>query len=181
MKMAKSLGHLIEVLREAADPSPTRTQSTDSLKKRGLKALEKTPSGRSAGPSDRGLVMYGAIDFVPPKSVQAAAKKGLELRKKREALRDAGEIGRSDSLGGTDIGVGRAIQLSSGGPVTPRAIRRIANYLSRHRGDSAAEGFGDDDMPSPGYVAWLLWGGDPAVKWSEGVLAKMDAADKKAK
>jgi hypothetical protein len=30
-----------------------------------------------------------------------------------------------------------------------------------------------------GYIAWLLWGGDPGRSWAEKVCRQMDAADKK--
>jgi hypothetical protein len=156
------------MLVEAGDSvSPTIQVSTDALMKRGLKPLGKTPSGAS---SDE--VSSGRGGYPVPKQVAAAAKKGLELRKKREALQKAGKIGASESLGGTDIGVSRAVQLADGGKVSLSSVKRMAAYFSRHEVDKKGEGFGDDSEPSPGYVAWLLWGGDPAAGWVKRVLAK---------
>jgi len=138
--------------------------------KRGLKPLGKTPSGAS---SDE--VASGRGGYPVPKQVSAAAKKGLELRKKREALQKAGKIGASESLGGTDIGVSRAVQLADGGKVSLSSVKRMAAYFSRHEVDKKGEGFGDDSEPSPGYVAWLLWGGDPAASWVKRILAKEES------
>jgi hypothetical protein len=163
-----NFARLGKLLVEAGDSvSPTVQVSTDALMKRGLKPLSKTPSGAS---SDE--VSSGRGGYPIPKQVQAAAKKGLDLRKKREALQKAGEIGSSASLGGTDIGVARAVQLADGGKVSLSSVKRMAAYFTRHESDKQADGFGDDSEPSAGYVAWLLWGGDPAAAWVKRVLAK---------
>ena len=159
------------MLVEAGDSvSPTVQVSTDALMKRGLKPLSKTPSGASSDET-----VGGRGGYPVPKQVQAAAKKGLDLRKKREALQNAGKIGAAESLGGTDIGVSRAVQLADGGNVSLSSVKRMAAYFSRHAVDKQAEGFGDDSEPSAGYVAWLLWGGDPAEAWTKRVLAKEES------
>ena len=116
---------------------------------RALKALERTPSGRDAGPR-------GASVGLPPKAVQAAALKGLKIRASMPPSR----------RGGTDIGVGRAIQLALGRPISERAIRRMRAYFSRHARDERPywDAPGDE---TKGFQAWLLWGGDPGQKWAE--------------
>ncbi len=167
MKFAR-LGRLLV---EAGDEvSPTVQVSTKSLVKRGLKPLGKTPSGASSDET-----VSGRGGHAIPKQVQAAAKKGLDLRKKREKLQRSGKIGSSESLGGTDIGVARAVQLADGGNLSLSSMKRMAAYFSRHAVDKKAEGFGDDATPSAGYVAWLLWGGDPAEAWVKRVLAKEES------
>ena len=164
MKFAR-LGRMLV---EAGDAvSPTVQVSTDALMKRGLKPLGKTPSGASSDET-----VSGRGGYPVPKQVAAAAKKGLDLRKKREALQKSGAIGASESLGGTDIGVSRAVQLADGGKVSLSSLKRMAAYFSRHSADKKAEGFGDDTTPSAGYVAWLLWGGDPAEAWAKRTLSK---------
>ena len=109
--------------------SATRDYATDKLLKKGLKALEKTPSGRSSGDSGKADVggKYKSLNFTPPGSVKAAAKMGLDMRRLREKLAQDGKIGKSESLGGTDIGVARALQLSKGTAITPRAVRRMSS------------------------------------------------------
>ena len=48
------------------------------------------------------------------------------------------------------------------GPVSAADITAISSYFKRHVVDKDAEShkWGDVNDPSPGYVAWLLWGGD---------------------
>lgn len=79
--------------------------------------------------------------------------------------------------GFTDVGRRRAAQLANGEPVSVRTIRRMANYLSRHQGDSKAEGWrpGEDGYPSPGRVAWAAWGGDPAIPWTARIIRSEEA------
>jgi len=90
--------------------------------------------------------------WAPPQAVQRAAEKGLELRRKF-------------SRGGTEIGVARARDLSNGKRIPPETITRMLSYFARHEVDKEAENFGNDENPSPGYIAWLLWGGDPGYAW----------------
>ncbi|MFQ6547552.1 hypothetical protein AADZ90_006305 [Aestuariibius sp. 2305UL40-4] len=107
---------------------------------------------------------YDHIDFVPPGDVAEAAEKGLKLRD---------EFGR----GGTDVGVARARDLKNKARLTPDTIERMVSYFARHEVDKSAEDFGNDDDPSAGYIAWLLWGGDPGKDWAEGVKDQMEKAD----
>ena len=90
--------------------------------------------------------------WTPPQAVQRAAEKGLELR-------------RQFNRGGTEIGVARARDLSNGKRIPPETINRMLSYFARHEVDKEAENFGNDENPSPGYIAWLLWGGDPGYAW----------------
>jgi hypothetical protein len=48
------------------------------------------------------------------------------------------------------------------------------SFFSRHEVDKKAEGFnaGEEGFPSPGRVAWDLWGGDAGFRWS---TSKRDA------
>jgi hypothetical protein len=88
----------------------------------------------------------------PPKSVATQAKRGLDLREKH---------GR----GGTEVGVRRARQLGDQQPVSDKDIKDIYSYFARHTVDKDGEGWASRTDPSAGYIAWLLWGGDPAERW----------------
>ena len=103
-----------------------------------------------------------APDLTPPAAVAKAAKQGLELREK---------FGR----GGTEVGVDRANQLAARKRVSEADIAAISSYFKRHSVDKDAKAheWGDLDDPSPGYVAWLLWGGDAGEKWADAVKAKL--------
>ena len=145
-------------------------------------AVDTTPSGRSAGPREDESVgtRYSESWFVPPAEVRKNALRGLELRKKRERTVRV-DPSSGSGPGGTWIGVGRAIQLATEDYVPPRDIRRIVNYGSRHKVDRKAKGFGDEDKPTNGFIAELLWGNDESEQtaslWAEGVLRKMRDAD----
>lgn len=106
---------------------------------------------------------YADIDFKPPQAVADQAAKGLDLRK---------EFGR----GGTEVGVARARDLKARKDIAPDTIKRMVSYFARHKVDKRAKNFGDADNPSAGYVAWLLWGGDPGKTWCEKIKSQMEKA-----
>ncbi len=101
--------------------------------------------------------------MTPPAAVAAAAKKGLDLREKF-------------NRGGTEVGVKRAHDLAARKAVTAEDVTHISSYFARHTVDKAAKAheWGDDADPSAGYIAWLLWGGDPGRKWVDELKAKLD-------
>lgn len=83
-----------------------------------------------------------------------AAEKGLAFRE---------EFKR----GGTRIGVTRAHQLAKQQHVSFDIVKRMLSYFQRHEVDKQAENFGNNDNPSAGYIAWLLWGGDAGYQWAK--------------
>lgn len=90
-----------------------------------------------------------------PKAVRDAAMKGLRLSYK-------------NNYGGWEFfGIARAIQLALVPKVPLRTRERMVRYLEAHEKDKAGSNFGNDAKPSRGYMAWLNWGGDPAVAWNE--------------
>lgn len=101
------------------------------------------------------------IDLTPPESVAKAAAKGLKLRQ---------EFNR----GGTQIGVARARDLSHRKPLSADTVKRMKSYFARHAVDKQANGFGDKDNPSAGWIAWLLWGGDQGKDWCERKQAELE-------
>jgi hypothetical protein len=97
----------------------------------------------------------------PSAKVAEAAARGLRLREK---------FGR----GGTEVGVRRAHQLKDREAVSDADIKSIYSYFARHTVDKQGEGWADRRDPSAGYIAWLLWGGDPAEAWIGRLHAKLD-------
>ena len=93
-------------------------------------------------------------NYIPPLKVAQNGLKGLELR---------GKFKR----GGTHIGVARAQELSARGYIEPETIKIMVSYFARHEVDKKAKNFGNEDNPSAGYIAWLLWGGDEGKVWAE--------------
>ncbi len=100
----------------------------------------------------------------PPATVARQAERGLKLRE---------EHGR----GGTEVGARRARQLSNREPVSPRDIKSMYSYFARHQIDKRGKNWGDKDKPSAGYIAWLLWGGEPGKTWIDGLRARLDRDD----
>lgn len=89
-----------------------------------------------------------------PKAVQNAAKKGLELRKKWKR----GGIGPGQTTA----------KLLASGKFPKNRIKKMFSYLSRHEVDKKSKRWKEgmpDGGPSPGEIAWLLWGGDPGFRW----------------
>lgn len=84
-----------------------------------------------------------------PKGVTDAADKGLQLR--REYRR-----------GGTSVGMNTARQLTTRYEIPLKKVLHIAKYFPRHAGDNLDQ----KNPPSNGYIAWLLWGGDPGRRWA---------------
>ena len=118
---------------------------------------------------------YSKINFKPPKEVRDVAKKGLEFRKKfhRGGLssQEAGKLGIGS-------GIIRAVNLSNGKNVSPRTIQRMHNYFSRHASDKKS-GWSNPKNPTNGYIAWLLWGGNPGKIWANKILREIKKADAK--
>ena len=110
------------------------------------------------------------MPYDPPATVAAAARRGLELR---------AEYGR----GGTAVGVARARDLSNRRPVSDETIRRIVAYFTRHEVDldAPAAKRGHPDFPSPGYIAWLLWGGDAGRAWARRIVRQQARIDRLTK
>ncbi|MGP1357691.1 hypothetical protein [Roseicyclus sp.] len=103
------------------------------------------------------------IDLTPPEPVAEAAEKGLELRRKFDR-------------GGTQVGVARARDLQNRRTLSERTIARMVSYFRRHEVDRRAANFGNDEDPSPGYIAWLLWGGDEGRAWAERMKDRLERA-----
>jgi hypothetical protein len=96
--------------------------------------------------------MEKAESHTPPKSVQAAASRGLKLRE---------EYGR----GGTQTGISRARDLSGGKGIPLETIRRMKAFFDRHEKNKNTP-----PEEGNGKIAWLLWGGDAGRTWAEGIV-----------
>lgn len=105
----------------------------------------------------------------PPEAVQRAFRQGLDLYAR--------------GLGGEGLRpetVAWARRLARGEAITPEKARKMTAWFARHgaspgevaaRKRQAAElARGTLRGKAPALVAWLLWGGDPAVTWSRGLV-----------
>jgi hypothetical protein len=103
---------------------------------------------------------------VPPKGAQAAAARGLELRR---------EFGR----GGTMVGVARARDISNGKNLSESTVRRMKAYFDRHEVDKQGKDWDNTERPSNGKIAWLLWGGDAGRTWATMLVNRWNKEDGK--
>jgi hypothetical protein len=92
-----------------------------------------------------------------PKAVSAAAERGIRLN---EAV---------NNKCATQVGKVRAQQLAQGKPISEETIKRMFAYLSR-----AKEFYNPNDTEACGTISYLLWGGEPALGWSERKLAQIE-------
>ncbi|MEY5060561.1 MAG: hypothetical protein RIS45_482, partial [Planctomycetota bacterium] len=133
----------------------------------GIGGLDIGPMGAEtqdeAQPFGKDRFALSDVDLTPTEEMANAAKRGLELRKKH---------GR----GGTEVGVARARDLSNRKTLSPSTVRRMNSYFARHEVDKQGEGWGED---SAGYIAWLLWGGDPGKAWAKRKDKELDRAEGK--
>ena len=88
-----------------------------------------------------------------PQAVRDAAERGIRLNE---------EVGNKCA---TQVGKIRAQQLANGEAVTILTVKRMYSYLSR-----AAEYYNPNDDQACGTISYLLWGGEPALRWAERIL-----------
>ena len=102
------------------------------------------------------------IGLVPSVGMAAAAKRGLKLH----------EDGRSGD-GLKPETVARAKRIAAREELTPDHVREMRAWFRRHKVDKRP-GWNKAGEETPGYTAWMLWGGDPAWRWSEAKVAQME-------
>ena len=109
-----------------------------------------------------------SIDFSVPKGVKKELQKGLKWHAEGKS---------GDGL--LPATVSWARRMVNGDPISPEKARKMRAWLARHETDKTGEGFkpGQKGFPSPGRVAWALWGGDPAVSWSAKIVRQIEAAE----
>lgn len=107
-----------------------------------------------------------ADTYTPSSGMKSAARRALKW--KEEGHR-----------GGTRIGLTRANQIVSGEGLSASTVKRMFSFFSRHEVDKKATGFnsGEEGFPSPGRVAWDLWGGDSGFSWSRQKVSSMKKSE----
>ena len=99
-----------------------------------------------------------AEGYAPTDGMVEEAQRGLAWRE---------EYGR----GGTEIGVARARDIVNRRNLSLDTVNRMVSYFARHEVDKDGQGWspGQDGYPSPGRIAWALWGGDAGRTWAEAI------------
>jgi HK97 family phage portal protein len=171
----------LETVRALADDMQAEAVRAEKLYKAGIidRAEAKRIAGLEAVPEDEGQLHPTAIPVQSTGGFEGAAVRSYEMKfRPTEAMRTAAQRAldwKAEGFdGGTRIGLARANQIVNGEKLSEDTILRMYSFFSRHEVDKQAEGFnaGEDGFPSPGRVAWDLWGGDAGFRWS---TAKRDA------
>lgn len=156
----------------------------DSLTPKDYWRLEGKPdqAGMAPAPPASELAKaekYSHINFKPPAGVASAASKGLDYREKGGGGGlTPGEAGEQ----GVGSGVARATSLKNRQNQSPETVRRMKRFFARHEKNKTIDPkYKDEPWKDKGYVAWLLWGGDPGKAWADKIVRQMDAADEKVK
>jgi HK97 family phage prohead protease len=119
---------------------------------------ENPPAAAAPQPENR---EESAVSLVPTAGMAAAAKRGLKLH----------EDGRSGD-GLKPETVARAKKIAAREGLTEDHVREMRAWFRRHKVDKRP-GWNKAGEETPGYTAWMLWGGDPAWRWSEAKVAQM--------
>ena len=112
--------------------------------------------------------------FKTTQAMRNAARLGLELRRK---FGRGGLTTREAGRQGIGSGVARATAIANGKDIPIETVRRMRAYFARHAVDKRARGWGSRTDRSAGYIAWLLWGGDPGRRWADRIVAAYDKGD----
>ena len=115
------------------------------------------------------------MSYKVPKDVQAAAKKGLMLRRMQPKSKKAGLDPRQAHAQGIGSGVARARDLIKG-TVSYETVKRMRAYFDRHRGNYKLDK-GKDPIDDKGYVAGLLWGGEAGKQWANKIIKGQEISE----
>jgi hypothetical protein len=140
----------------------------DSSQTANVNSQQGAPSGiPSVGSGKKKVrVEKAAKSYSPNDGMKSAARRALAW--KEEGKR-----------GGTIIGVTRANQIVNGTNLSESTVKRMYSFFSRHEVDKRATGFssGEEGYPSPGRVAWDLWGGDAGFSWSRRIANSLSKSE----
>ena len=171
----------LETVRALADDMQAEAVRAEKLYKAGIidRAEAKRIAGLEAVPEDEGQLHPTAIPVQSGGGFEGAAVRSYDVKfRPTEAMRTAAQRAldwKAEGFdGGTRVGLARANQIVNGEKLSEDTILRMYSFFSRHEVDKQAEGFnaGEEGFPSPGRVAWDLWGGDAGFRWS---TSKRDA------
>ena len=108
--------------------------------------------------------------FTVPQAVRAAAKRGLEARKKHGR-------GGLDTRQAKKEGVGSGVQRASNliqGTVTYATVKRMLAFFNRHKAFKEHH----SDPTSAAKISWDLWGGTPGYNWAKRIVRQEEDVKK---
>ena len=178
----------LETVRALADDLAAEAERAERLYKAGIidRAEAKRIAGLEAVPQDEGQLHPQAIPVqttdAPIPEIRSFDMKYRPTSGMKEAAQRALDWKAEGFDGGTRVGLARANQIVNGEQLSEDTILRMYSFFSRHEVDKKAEGFnaGEDGFPSPGRVAWDLWGGDAGFRWATSKRDQMQGEEGKS-
>ena len=175
-------------MRALADDLAAEAERAERLYKAGIidRAEAKRIAGLEAVPEDVGQLHPEAIPVqttdAPIPEIRSFDMKYRPTASMKEAAQRALDWKAEGFDGGTRVGLARANQIVNGEQLSEDTILRMYSFFSRHEVDKKAEGFnsGEEGFPSPGRVAWDLWGGDAGQTWSSAKRDTLNRIDDEA-
>ena len=119
--------------------------------------------GAAEVPLEAATEARAAVSLKPTAGMASAARRGLKLH----------EEGKSGD-GLKPETVARANRLARREEMNEDWVREMNAWFARHETASKSPGWDTPGKEKPGYVAWLLWGGDPAKNWSARKAKQLD-------
>lgn len=101
-------------------------------------------------------------DLTPNRGMQGAAQRGLRLYE--------------DGKGGDGLvpaTIADARKMAERQALSEDKVRRMPAWFARHEADKRP-GWDSPGEETPGFVAWLLWGGDAGRRWAESKVRQLD-------
>ena len=142
----------------------------DEMKARRFSELTKVdapPAGD--GESDDSEEERADANLRPSAGMASAARRGLRLH----------EEGKSGD-GLKPETVARAKKIAARESLTEDHVREMNAWFARHESASKSPGWDTPGAEKPGFVAWLLWGGNAAQRWSAAKVAQMDRQEERS-
>lgn len=174
-------------VRALMDDRQAEAERAERLYKAGVADLAeaKRIAGLEATDDMVGVMHPSAASVVPQEPEIPAAVRSIDMKSHpTESMQDAARRAlrwkAEGKPGGTRVGLARAHQIDNGELISEDTILRMYSFFRRHEVDKEAEGFeqGEDGFPSPGRVAWDLWGGDAGYAWATRLRDKILRGEK---
>lgn len=109
------------------------------------------------------------VNLKPTAGMASTARRGLRLH----------EEGKSGD-GLKPETVARANKLAARENMNEAWVREMNAWFARHESASKSPGWDTPGEEKPGFVAWLLWGGSAAQRWSAAKVAQMDRQEERS-
>ena len=149
-----------EVPQELTPADPTETRSETITTNDGVVTVAVTVDATES---------RATVNLKPTAGMASAARRGLRLH----------EEGKSGD-GLKPETVARANKLAAREEMNEDWVREMNAWFARHEKASKSPGWDTPGEEKPGFVAWLLWGGNAAQRFAAAKVAQMDKQEERS-